>query len=269
MADSVIQALGGGFKRSGAVDRPNVISIEVDQGPIDQLLTVFSTNQVKRALYRSIMRTLNTARARITQSVGKVLNTKTATIRDAITTRAGSFEELAGKIIISRKPIRAEKFIGAAIRKGSISVQFRKDKGRIEIGEGKTFASHVLPHSGNQLLLFGDGVDLFLFRARHLPEKGPHADRTYKRRRRIFSKDGDKPIPPIRGLTLDGFAGKYAVANAFGPSVYSAMGGDDHDKSLFDATVTDMTAVFEKNFSSQIDLLVARRQAAEGGESNG
>jgi hypothetical protein len=95
------------------------------QSALDELKTRFNLTdlQVKQIGSAAINRSLTTVSSRVIKRIADVINLRQKDIRDSITIRKASYDELVGTIEINRVPIPMFDFIGTRETSKGVSVQ--------------------------------------------------------------------------------------------------------------------------------------------------
>lgn len=192
----------------------------------------FTEKQVKQIGSAAINRTLATVRSRIVKRLAEKINLRQKDIRDAVTIKKASYENMEGQVNVTRKHVPLFDFVGFRQTKTGVSIQVLKDGPR-EVLTGTFIATMPTGHEG------------IFERGSHLPTKGPNV--------------GNPRYTLIPGRRYRA-AGRFIIFERFGLSLTGYLAETPQFVAEEQENAGD---VLLKNVASQIERRLAQNKAAE------
>jgi hypothetical protein len=225
------------------------VRVEVSPEQLAELEGALNPKQVRSALFQAVKRTTKTGATQINRRVRAEININKKYADRAIRAREPSGDNPVGVISISRYPIPLIAYRPRVSKKGGA---------RVTIGKGKPPIVYRHAYKATVKTAGTDGVHeghegIFL-RDRHLPTKGPNADRV-----REWVYKGKKRKSRIK-LTPRGIAGSFAMRELMGPSVLSVLGEEGTTK-VAQEELAKLNGVLQKNLDSQFFRFTGTRPA--------
>jgi len=174
------------------------IDVIIPDEQMARLAERLNPRQLHQATYQIVKRTTAQVVKRIRNEVRSQVDISKKWVDRVVSQVNPSGEPPVGKVIVKKMPIPLIAFKVRALKHGGVSVR---------IGKGRP--PLVLHHAFVATMPTGhEGVYL---RSRHLPTKGPNSGK--------LNKHGK----PLLKLTAQGFAGRLAIDEQFGPSIYKLL----------------------------------------------
>jgi hypothetical protein len=215
---------------------PELLTVEIPEQQYRELLQALEPKQARQATFAAVKRATESGASFMASLVRKRTTLAREEAAKVIKANVPSGDPPVGRITIKQKLIPLSKFKFASLSRGGVSVKIDKDRPPLRLSH----AFIATMKSGHQ------GVYL---RAKHLPTKGPNIGKGR--------------------LTPQGFAGRFAIAEQFGPSVLQFIS----DPAVFKDVQDHIQTVLVRRAASQLARFSGvssfERDSAEIGEIGG
>jgi hypothetical protein len=214
---------------------PGIITVQIEQQQIRDLLARLDPKQLAQAEYQVVVRTTRWAAKQVSVETRKIINLSASRAKDVVRAKVPTKASPVGVVSIRDTMIPAVSYMtdrAVAGRmggkgRGSITVRFRKDKPAIR------FPYYFMAKVGT-----GGHVGIF-GRAKHLPSKGPNT--------------GKGKLGP------NGFASRLAIKEVYGPSPYDLLVQDGTLTAMASRIVGQINDKMRKEAANQVYRFTGER----------
>jgi hypothetical protein len=202
---------------------PAILSIQIDPEERENLARVLNPKQLKQAQFQAVKRTTNKVVGLVQKAVKDRSFIKPKYIKRVIAKRDPRGDPPVGEVVVTKKRLPLIAFKVRASKKNGVTAQV--SKGAAPIVLRHAFVATVRTKGTDEE---HDGHKGVFQRDRHLPTKGPNAGKGK--------------------LTARGFAGRFAIKEQFGRSVFDVV----NVKAVVDGIVFDAGAEMSRQLQGQL-----------------
>lgn len=206
---------------------PALFSVSVDKVEEDRVRAVLDPKQYRQAIFQAVLRTTKKIGTAVGKGIKEHSYIKPKYIKRSIFVRVPKNKSgdvsPEGTVEVKKKRLPLIAFKVRASKKRGVTVQTSPDGAPIVLRHAFKATVRLAGTSDEH-----EGHDGIFLRARHLPSKGPHVGKGK--------------------LTKRGFAGRFAIAEQFGPSAFFFASLPE----VKDSIVIDARAEMRKQLTSQV-----------------